>query len=265
MNPPRLIAISIAMLGTLFFSSVFGQSEREVIKKIKDHYKEWDKKLKNEKPAEGAPCHGVGFIQESDQLVPEGMELQQIMLIRHGKPNLSKKGWFSRKEAIAYITAYDTVGVHPVATLPLCIGKSEIDTVNVSTLNRAKHTSRLLFGSEQAFNDQTLFIEFQRRVIWLPVWKLPLKFWLIPSRLLWAMTLNDKGIEKPLVAYDRADQVADQLNAQAQKDKKVALVAHGYLNTFVKKGLKNQGWTLVKNSGHDYWGPFILVKLTPKN
>jgi len=38
------------------------------------------------------------------------------------------------------------------------------------------------------------------------------------------------------------------------------LVAHGFLNAFIRQGLRRRGWQIVRHDGNDYLGVTELVK-----
>ncbi|MGB0522654.1 MAG: histidine phosphatase family protein [Flammeovirgaceae bacterium] len=200
------------------------------------------------------------FIQASMNLVKEPQKLMQIMLIRHGVPKISRKGWFKRKEAQQFIKDYDSVGVYPLAHQPVRLVKGELDTIYTSNLNRAIHTAQLSFGDQITYVEDPQFAEFERKIIAFPNMKMPLGFWLVNSRLLWVLGLNDKGIENFKSAKKRARNGANFLATQAARDGKVVLVAHGFLNKYLRKYLAKQGWHTVKNGGQEHLGVSLLIK-----
>ncbi len=200
------------------------------------------------------------FIQPEMGLVAASQPLLQIILVRHGNPALIKKGWVNRKKTQDFVRAYDSVGVYPLAFSPVAIGDTEIDTVLMSSLYRAQHTAHLIFGETMTYQADTLFREFERKIMGFPNIKLPLKFWLVHSRILWLMGLNDGDIESFREAKKRAQRAAKRLENSAYRHGKVVLVAHGFLNRFLLKYLQKQGWTLVHNGGSDYLAASLLVK-----
>lgn len=225
------------------------------IKEIKAYYSQADKE---------AGQGGITFIQPEMQLVDHYEHLQQIILIRHGEPALKKSGWFNREEAKQFIRDYDSVGVEPISYLPVLIQERDLQVIHTSTLNRAMHTARLVFGDNISYQEQALFREFERKIIGFPNVKMPLKIWLNSSRILWLLGGNDQNIESFREARERAEQGSMRLSEYAIKERKVALVAHGFLNRYLIKKLKKAGWHLVRKGGSGYLAASLLVKLEPE-
>lgn len=185
----------------------------------------------------------------------------QIVLIRHGKPMLNKKGWFSSKEAKEYSRRYDLVGVYDFESNPFCFSPDEIDTLYSSNLTRAQSTaSKILENSEIEIVQSRLFREFEREVFLLPVLRMPLNFWLVSSRLLWYANLHSSQTESYKAARRRADSAADFLELKATKDGRTALVAHGMFNKRLSNALQKKGWTQVYTNGNGYLSVRILAK-----
>ena len=220
------------------------------IKQIRKFYKQLKAKERGNTP----------FIQPSMHLVEKVDSLKQIMLIRHGVPEVSRKGWFNRKEAQQFIKAYDSVGVSPLSYTPVKLQKNELDKIYTSTINRAIHTSQLIFGDTITIEQHAQFVEFQRKIISFLNIKMPLGFWLVNSRLLWVLGLNNKGIEDFKLAKQRAKAGATFLIKQTNQDGKLVLVAHGFLIKYLKKYLKKQGWSMVKDGKQEHLGVSLLIK-----
>jgi len=55
--------------------------------------------------------------------------IRQIILIRHGEPDLNKKGWRNRDEAIQYMHDYDSVGVVAFTNAPICTEHLHVKTI----------------------------------------------------------------------------------------------------------------------------------------
>lgn len=241
-------------MATLFISILFHTSPTHAqtldLKKIRGFYQQLATQQEGHTP----------FIDSSMNLVKHPQHLHQIMIIRHGVPQVSRKGWFNQKEAQQFIQDYDSVGVFPLSHQPVRIEASELDTIYTSNINRAIHTAHLIFGEQYSYVESAQFAEFQRKILAFPNMKMPLGFWLINSRLLWVLGLNDKGIENFKTAKQRAKEGADFLQAQAMQDGKVVLVAHGFLNKYLKKNLKKQGWHIVKDEGQKHIGVSLLIK-----
>lgn len=228
--------------------SVFSQS-----KKIKGYYKN-AQKFVDDKPLK------LSFVQEEMGLIDNFGELQQIMLIRHGEPALNKKGWKNKIGARSFIKAYDSVGIYTPGYIPVMLYDNEVEEIQTSSLERSKHTARLLFGEERSYKHDTIFREFERKIIGLPNIKLPLKFWLINSRIFWFLGMNKKGIESFSSARKRAKRATTKLEGLAKERKKVVLVSHGLLNRYLVKYLKKRGWEVAHDGGKDYLAVWLLFR-----
>lgn len=185
---------------------------------------------------------------------------QQIILIRHGEPDLEKSGWKNRKQAEAFFRAYDSVGIRKFAGLPFESESLPADTVWHSNMPRAKHTAELLFGNTAVLMESEAFREFGRKVVPFINLKFPLKFWTITSRFCWLLGGNDAGIETFKEAKQRAKQNVGFLEGRALQHKNVVLVAHGLHNRFVAKYLRESGWRLAYSDGSGYGSVKILIK-----
>lgn len=189
--------------------------------------------------------------------------IAQIILIRHGEPDLFKKGWKNRKDAERYIQDYDSALVKPLKTYPICDDKLPFNKVFHSSLPRAKHTAQLLFPSGVELQEDNRFIEHHRKIMKFANVKLPHGFWIGGSRILWFLGLNDKGIESSKEAKRRTRENAVILADEALKHEYAVLVAHGLHNRYLKKYLKKQDWKHIRKEGTNYWSINILAKQIP--
>jgi broad specificity phosphatase PhoE len=225
------------------------------ISKIQDYYE------RAEQAIDSLPLR-ISFVQENMGLVGDYSKLKQIILIRHGEPALKKDGKAKRQEAKNFIIAYDTVGIYSPKYYPVLLGDEEISTIQTSSINRARHTASLIFGEDYIFKPDTLFREFERKILGFPNIKQPLKWWLVESRILWLLGANHKGIESFKEARSRAKRGAEKLELLANDDRKVILVAHGFLNRYLVKYLKKQNWVVIYDGGKDYLASWLLVRYT---
>jgi len=188
----------------------------------------------------------------------------QVLLIRHGEPDLEKKGWRNRDEAIRFMQDYDSATVVPFSEGPLQLEGIPVDTILHSSLPRARHTAKLAFGEAFILMEDSNYREFERKTMkWCNI-KMPTRCWATSSRVLWLLGLNNKNIESFSEAKDRAQANAANLASQAQKDGMVILVAHGLHNKYVKKYLRKAGWKLVYNNGNGYLSVKVMA-LTVEN
>ncbi|RDC65628.1 histidine phosphatase family protein [Adhaeribacter pallidiroseus] len=189
---------------------------------------------------------------------------QHIFLIRHQRPDVSKKGFFNQQQAGQFLKNYDTSAIEQLVTKPAGLPYEHVTQVFCSNLPRAKQTARAIFGPGVTLIEDALFNEFQRQVFRVPKIKFPIKFWLYGARILWLLGLNNKGLETFGQARKRARKAALKLGQQAATDGKVVLVAHGFLNFFVRRALQKMGWRVVRADGGGFLGVTELVKKSGK-
>lgn len=184
--------------------------------------------------------------------------LKQIVLMRHGEPDLDKKGWRNRNGAEQFMHDYDSVGVKAFDKKPLCTEGLPVDTIFHSTIPRAASTAILAFEDMPLHGDMK-FREFERKTMKFCNIKLPLKCWTTGSRLLWFMGMNKKGIESLREAKNRAKNNASFLISQSDEQQLVILVAHGLHNKYVLKYLRKMGWKKVYDQGNGYLSLKVLA------
>ena len=187
-------------------------------------------------------------------------EIQQIALIRHGEPDLNKKGWRNRDEAIQFMQNYDSAIVIPFLKKPINSESILIDSIYHSTFPRAENTAMRAFGDSKNLVGNDDFVEFERKAMKWPNMKMPIKFWTAGSRILWMMGLNDKNIESFRQAKKRAKSNAEILEKHANQKRMVILVAHGLHNKYLKKYLRKSDWKMVYNSGNDYLSVKVMAR-----
>lgn len=186
-------------------------------------------------------------------------EIKQIILIRHGEPDIIKTGWFSHKKVLEYSKQYDKVGVLASDKKPVCAENLNVKRIYHSSMPRAAHTAHLIFDGSLEFRSDKRFREFEKTIFRILNFPMPLRFWNAISRILWFLGINTKGVESVKEAKKRVKRNASFLSQKASDEKTVILVAHGWHNRYVVKNLKKQGWYLAFNSGDGYLSVKILV------
>jgi len=209
-----------------------------------------------------ADCNGVRFIRPEDNLVDAFQKLKQIIIFRHGEPNVKIHGWVKKDEAREYLDDYKSSKVYAIDSIPICLKAGEINNVYTSTLNRAKNTADLIMHDSINIVADSTFSEFDNRVSGLPNVKLPSGLVLGSSRLFWLLGFNDGGIESFKEAKERAKEGAQKLQKLALSNQRVVLVAHGFMNRYLAKYLKDLDWKQVKDGGSDYLANSVFVKIT---
>lgn len=184
----------------------------------------------------------------------------QIVLIRHGEPDIEKLNWYTREKVIQYSMEYDNVGVKSIRKIPVCLESIHTENIYHSDLPRSTHTAELLFNEKFNLIADRRFREFQKSIFRFLNFPLPLKFWTTISRILWFLGVNDPKIESIREAKLRAKANAIFLSEKSKTDNMVIVVAHGWLNRYMRKYLQKNEWKLVYDEGDGYLALKILAR-----
>jgi broad specificity phosphatase PhoE len=195
-----------------------------------------------------------------DQSEPTNKLPNRIFLIRHARPAVSKRGFFSAADARQFITDYDAAQVEEFVLRNETIPFKEIRKVFCSTLIRSQLTAKTIFGDKVQLVIDPDFREFERKIYSLPLVRLPIRLWLLSSRALWLMGLNSKGIESFKEAKKRVRRCAERLTEESEQHKTVVVVAHGFLNNFIRRDLQKMGWKFALNGGNGFVSVNVLER-----
>lgn len=205
------------------------------------------------------------FILPEDEVVPDYSNLRQIALVRHGEPDIAKAGKFSFEEARQYVTMYDSVGIIMPDKPFFKIERPEEVAIFTSSINRAEATAHYLFGDSTDMQVSSDFREFETRIGKRSFnFKLPIKLWTAAARIRWMLGLGNHDMESFADAKKRAGKAAELLAKATEEKPKVVLVAHGFLNRYIRQDLEEMGWRVVKDGGSGYFATTVLVKIDPK-
>lgn len=259
------IFFSLALLVAPGFSKSKGTSDspKSTIEKIEKKYDDLSKTASVIK-ANGKPmCQSLRFIQEEDNLIKDYSKLRQIAIIRHGEPDMVKTGQYTCSEANQFLKCYDSVCIIVPEKPFFELGANEDVEIFSSPINRALSTAHYLFGTERTITVSPYFREFENTIKESDSKKkYSIKRWKTTARIKWMLGISKpKNIESFSQAKDRAKKGASMLNDASNDNAKVVLTAHGLLNRFLKKDLKKMGWKVVEDTGNDYFGTTILVKV----
>lgn len=235
------------VLGSFLWSINDESDNKEIYSEIKS----WYKVSKNEP---------LTFYQSPSKESREKKLILQIILIRHGKPEINKNGWFGYKAAKNYVIAYDTVGVGKIDKLPVILEPHEEVKIFSSSLFRAYDTSLKIFNEKDTVYADSAFVEFQREIIPLPL-ILPIKGWTGISRFFWMIGLHSSTVASFQTEKSRAKSVSELLDKAAIENRKVILVAHGLLNKYIVRYLKKNGWDHSYDGGNDYLAVQVMSKI----
>lgn len=186
---------------------------------------------------------------------------QQIVTIRHGRPDIEQKKRYSAREIREYTREYDRVGIVPFEKAVFTLAPDEIPEIYTSDLPRAIHTAQLLFGANMPLVSLPLFRELEREVpLILGERRMPKAFWALLYRGPYFLGKDYRQIESFRQARVRIGNAAERLGQAAATNGAAVLVAHGIFNFLLAYALKRRGWTRVRKSGKSYLGVAVYVK-----
>lgn len=176
-----------------------------------------------------------------------------IVIVRHGKPALSRKVRLTWLEYRQWWTQYDLSGLaegqRPPRKLEALVKRAGY--VASSDLIRAVETATLAAGRAPDLIDP-IFREAPLPSPWLGKIKLRPKSWGTLSRIVWFCGLINSE-ERVTAARARAKRAADLLANAAKDNSPVVVFAHGWFNRMMGTQLRRAGWKLTKNQGDLHW------------
>jgi len=164
----------------------------------------------------------------------------KIYLIRHGKPQLSSRGWVNVAGYGRWLREYRNSDIVPDPLRAAHVSRLLPDeaTLLCSDLKRARQTAQAVLGRRQ-FSCHAQFRELELPLIRLPLTLVPVN-WLLLSRTLWFGGISGWG-ESFSEASTRVKQAVHHLEQQAER-RDVVLFAHALFNLFTARELKKRGW-----------------------
>ena len=195
---------------------------------------------------------------------PVKSKMDTIVLIRHGKPALSRKVKLTGRGFRDWWIRYDEGGLKPDQKVPKKIQDwvEKADLVVSSPLRRAYESAELATGREP----DERWIELIEAALPSPSLG-PLKFrpktWGTIARIIWAVGYSD-GMESRAEARARAEAACDKLEAAAADGQTVLVLGHGWFNRMIKGSLMKRGWRLKSQNGDLHWSRRRLVRPSHK-
>lgn len=181
----------------------------------------------------------------------------RIILVRHGRPDISTSHRTSHRGFRAYIDAYEAAGLAPDCAPPeevqdLIKGLSAIYT---SGKPRSQDSARALAPNAELIADP-LFVEAPLASPHIPLLRISVPAWAVMSRILWHVGYHPE-IENYRRSKQRAKRAADILTGRAREEGIAALVAHGYFNAIIGRELRRRGFK--KHGAHrvSYWNAVV--------
>ena len=174
----------------------------------------------------------------------------EIILLRHGKPDVELKGHFNASEIKQLVLEYAQSGVQDSPPVNLK-DRFNICYVVCSNLPRSVQSANKLGINEIHISDalfkETDIPHFDQGII-----KMPAMAWLTVLRVMWLFGFKKNG-ESLSQAKNRAKHATNKLIALAQENEKVILVGHGLMNRLIAKQLRLKSWQGPSSPGKKYW------------
>jgi len=185
-----------------------------------------------------------------------------IYLIRHAKPDVPDETHFKYDEIKMYYQLYDSndIILFDKNIVLKQIAEPVPELIFTSMLPRARQTAWHAFGDNQKYVSRTVFNEFGRTMVHIPAVTMSKGTWSTLSRLTWTLGFH-KDTESFRDAKRRADLCATILEDLSVEEKVVILVGHGFMNHYIKKSLKKNGWKVLLDDGKENLGAIKLKKI----
>jgi len=177
----------------------------------------------------------------------------QIVLMRHGKPEIDTCLRVNALEFGAWVDKYNAAGVDAACQPPqTAIEQAKQCTFTVcSNLPRSLESAKTL-GIERLGISDNMFREMDMPHAAWRFPKLSVLAWSVIFRLAWALGYS-AGVESFKAAKERARSCAEHLASLASAHGTVLFIGHGSLNWFVAKNLKSMGWSCTEKPPREYW------------
>ena len=177
----------------------------------------------------------------------------EIILLRHGKPNIPQLKKIKALSFKKWVESYNSSGICPTSipnqnTLSIA---QKCNAVVCSELLRSKESAKALKAknitlSHHQFNEAGL-----PSANWSSL-KLSPSYWAVIFRIMWFFGYSNNS-ESYKEAKIRAEISAQKLIELAKEHKSVLFVGHGIYNKLLSKQLRLLGWSGPSNPGSKHW------------
>lgn len=185
-----------------------------------------------------------------------------IILVRHGKPTLSRKVRLTWQEFRDWWVLYDQGGINLDQKVPKKVKEwaGRADLIVSSPLRRAVESATLAAGRDP---DETMPELIEAALPSPPLG--PIKFgpksWGTVARILWYVGYSD-GMENHRDARARANLASELLAEKADGGRVIYVSGHGWFNRMVKGSLTARGWRCKSQNGDLHWSRRRMVRPT---
>lgn len=177
----------------------------------------------------------------------------EIVILRHGKPNIETRGRVTATGFALWIDAYNKAGIdktYAPSSRAIAVAKG-CSAVVCSNLLRSIESAKAL-GVRNIEVQDSLFRECEMPYADWTYPKFSVLGWSFVFRILQMLGYSSNA-ESFKAARERAYLCALRLSELADKHEKVLFVGHGSLNWLISKMLLRMGWAKSKSAGRGYW------------
>jgi broad specificity phosphatase PhoE len=128
---------------------------------------------------------------------------------------------------------------------------AETPCIVASDLRRARESAAWLAGATPVRVESELREAPLPESLGVPL-RLPPGAWVVLARVLWLLNAG-AAVESVAQTRQRAQRVADRLEALAVEHDSVMAVGHGMFNRFVASALRRRGWHGPRHLPRPYW------------
>ncbi len=177
----------------------------------------------------------------------------EIVLLRHGKPDIDTSGKVSASDFGKWVMEYDQAGIDKIFTpTKEAYERAELCSFTVcSTLPRS-------IKSAEALNIDVLdMVSHLFRECEMPYanWKFPKlskMSWSILFRIL-QLAGYSSNAESYKAIKNRAEMCASQLAELSKENESILFIGHGTIIWFIHKQLLRMGWSGPQKAAREYW------------
>ncbi len=176
----------------------------------------------------------------------------EIVLARHGRPNLRHWTWITPRQMKEWIQIYNRAEIFSAEIPSDTLRQARVSGVIVSsTLPRCVESAQAL-GVEKSLLIEEVFCEADLPYGHWNIPKLPLFVWGVLFRLAWFCGYSSNA-ESVSQAEERAFSAAKRLEALSRENGSVFLVGHGIMTMLIAKQLLAMGWSGPNRPANKYW------------
>jgi broad specificity phosphatase PhoE len=177
----------------------------------------------------------------------------KIVLLRHGRPDISENRKLRASELQQWIKSYNSASIvsENVPSKNVIEIANTCNVVVCSDLPRSIESAKML-GLNEINIIESVFKEMGLPFGRFPLFKMRPTIWAALFRLLWffGYSSNSESLTEGKI---RAKVGANLLKEAAIKGGPVLFVGHGFINRFIAKELLSSGWKGPKYPGKKYW------------